>query len=122
MSHNQQTPLDRFYSEFQDVPVEQQEELFKLIRDMYSSDKNINMKTDIKNPAVHSSLDLLGVYYNDIGFKDGSKYIKKYSASLKEQMVSDNRKGRTEFKELISAKLQQMIRTFSDRMMGRHQE
>lgn len=122
MSHNQQTVLDRFYNEFQDLPQEQQQEFFKLVDKMYSSDKHINMKTDIKNPPLHSVLDLLGVYLKDIGMKDGSKYIKFYSLSLKEQMVSDNRKGRVEFKDLMSAKLQQLARSFSDRIMGRHSD
>jgi hypothetical protein len=122
MSHNQQTVLDRFYNEFQDLPIEQQQEFFKLVDKMYSSDKHINMKTDIKNPAIHSALDLLAIYFYDVGMHDGSKYIKMYSKSLKEQMVSDNRKGRTEFKELMSAKLQQLARSFSDRIIGRHQE
>lgn len=122
MSHTQQTVLDRFYNEFQDMPIEQQQEFFKLVKDMYTGDKNLNLKTDIKNPPVHSALDLLGEYFNTIGFKDGSKYIKFYSKSLKEQMVSDTRKGRTEFKELMSAKLQQLARSFSDRIMGRHNE
>jgi len=122
MSHNQQTVLDRFYNEFQDMPIEQQQEFFKLVKEMYTGDKNLNLKTDIKNPPLHSVLDLLGEYFGDIGMKDGKKYIKMYSRSLKEQMVSDNRKGRTEFKELMSAKLQQLVRSFSDRIMGRHQE
>jgi len=122
MSHSQQTVLDRFYSEFQDLNVEQQQEFFKLVKDMYSGDKNLNLKTDIKNPAVHSTLDLMAVYLNDIGVKDGAKYIKFYSRSLKEQMVSDNRKGRIEFKELMSAKLQNLFRSTSDRLMGRHNE
>lgn len=122
MSHGQQSVLDRFYNEFQDMPIEQQQEFFKLVKEMYTSGKNINLITDIKNPAIHSTLDLLGEYFKDIGVIDGSKYIKMYSKSLKEQMVSDNRKGRTEFKDLMSAKLQQLARSFSDRLMGRHQE
>lgn len=122
MSHSKQTVLDRFYNEFQDMPIEQQQEFFKLVKDMYTGDKNLNLKTDIKNPAIHSVLDLLGEYFKDIGVKDGSRYIKFYSRSLKEQMVSDNRKGRIEFKDLMSAKLQQISRSFSDRIMGRHQE
>lgn len=122
MSHSQQTVLDRFYNEFQDMPLEQQQEFFKLVKDMYTSDKNINMKTDIKNPAIHSALDLLGKYFKDIGAIDGSKYIEMYSKSLKEQMVSDNRKGRTEFRDLMSAKLQQIARSFGDRIMGHHNE
>lgn len=120
MSHAQQTVLDRFYSEFQDLPIEQQQEFFKLVKEMYTGDKNLNLKTDIKNPPLHSVLDLYGEYLKDIGMKDGSKYIKFYSRSLKEQMVSDNRKGRTEFTNLMSAKLQQIARTFQDRIMGRH--
>jgi len=122
MSHAQNTVLDRFYNEFQDMPIEQQQEFFKLVKDMYTGDKNLNLKTDIKNPPIHSTLDLLGVYFKDIGMKDGSKYIQFYSKSLKEQMVSDNRKGRGEFTQLMSAKLQQIARSFSDRIMGRHQE
>lgn len=122
MSHNQQTVLDRFYNEFQDMPIEQQQEFFKLVKEMYTGDKNLNLKTDIKNPPLHSALDLLAEYFKDCNMKDGSKYIKMYSRSLKEQMVSDNRKGRTEFKDLMSAKLQQLVRSFSDRMMGRHSE
>lgn len=122
MSHSQQTVLDRFYNEFQDMPQQQQEEFFKLVKEMYTGDKNLNLKTDIKNPPLHSVLDLLGEYFGDIGMKDGKKYIKMYSRSLKEQMVSDNRKGRTEFKDLMSAKMQQVARSFSDRLMGRHNE
>ena len=122
MSHSQQTVLDRFYSEFQDMPVEQQQEFFKLVKDMYTGDKNLNLKTDIKNPPIHSALDLLGESFKDINMKDGSNYIRMYSKSLKEQMVSDNRKGRGEFTQLMSAKLQQIARTFSDRLMGRHQD
>ena len=122
MSHSQQTVLDRFYNEFQDMSVEQQQEFFKLVKDMYSGDKNLNLKTDIKNPPLHSVLDLLVVYFNDINMKDGAKYIKFYSRSLKEQMVSDNRKGRTEFKDLMSAKLQNLFRSTTDRLMGRHNE
>lgn len=122
MSNSQQTVLDRFYNEFQDMPIEQQQEFFKLVQEMYRGDKNLNLKTDIKNPAIHSALDLLAEYFRDINMKDGSKYIKFYSKSLKEQMVSDNRKGRTEFKELMSAKLTQLARSFSDRLMGRHSE
>jgi hypothetical protein len=122
MSHSQQTVLDRFYNEFQDLSVEQQQEFFKLVKEMYIGDKNLNLKTDIKNPAIHSTLDLMAMYFNDIGVKDGSKYIKFYSRSLKEQMVSDNRKGRIEFKELMSAKLQNLFRSFGDRMLGRHNE
>ena len=122
MSHNQQTVLDRFYNEFQDMPLEQRQEFFKLVKEMYTGDKNLNLKTDIKNPPLHSVLDLLGEYFRDIKMKDGSKYIRFYSKSLKEQMVSDKRKGRTEYKDLMSAKLQQLARTFSDRLMGRHTE
>jgi len=122
MSHSQQTVLDRFYNEFQDMSVEQQQEFFKLVKEMYTGDKNLNLKTDIKNPPLHSVLDLLGIYFNDIGMKDSSKYIKIYSRSLKEQMVSDNRKGRTEFKDLMSAKMQNLFRSTSDRLMGRHGE
>lgn len=122
MSHGTQTVLDRFYNEFQNMPVEQQQEFFKLVKDMYSGDKHLNLKTDIKNPPIHSALDLLAIYFKDCGMYDGSKYIQKYSRFLKEQMVSDNRKGRTEFKELMSAKLQQLARTFTERMMGRHQD
>src|SRR3972149_1820544 len=122
MSHSQQTVLDRFYSEFQDLSVEQQQEFFKLVKEMYIGDKNLNLKTDIKNPPLHSVLDLLAVYFNDINMKDGSKYLKFYSRSLKEQMVSDNRKGRTEFKDLMSAKLQNLFRSTSDRLLVRHHE
>lgn len=122
MSHNKQSVLDRFYTEFSDMPKEQQEEFFKLVKEMYSGDKNINLKTDIKNPAIHSTLDLIAEYFKDVKFTDASKYIKFYSKSLKEQMVSDNRKGRTEFKELMSAKLQQMARSFWDRATGKHQD
>lgn len=122
MSYGKQTVLDRFYSEFQDIPQQQSEEFFKLVKEMYTGDKNLNLKTDIKNPPMHSVLDLVGEYFKDIGVKDGSKYIKMYSKSLKEQMVSDNRKGRAEFTQLMSAKLQQLARSFSDRIMGRHQE
>lgn len=122
MSHTQNTVLDRFYQEFSDMPIEQQQEFFKLVKEMYTGDKNLNLKTDIKNPPLHSVLDLLGEYFKDINVKDGSKYIKFYSKSLKEQMVSDSRKGRGEFTQLMSAKLQQIARSFSDRMLGRHQE
>ena len=115
------TALDRFYNEFQDMPIEQQQEFFKLVKEMYSGDKHLNLKTDIKNPPLHSALDLLSDYFKDIGMRDGSKYIKNYSRYLKEQMVSDNRKGRGEFTQLMSAKLQQIARSFSDRLMGRHE-
>jgi hypothetical protein len=122
MSYGKQTVLDRFYNEFSDMPVEQQQEFFKTVREMYTGYKNLNLKTDIKNPPIHSALDLLAEYFKDCGMKDGSKYIKMYSKSLKEQMVSDNRKGRAEFIQLMSAKLQQVVRSFGDRLMGRHQE
>lgn len=119
MSHS--TGLDRFYNEFQDMPIEQQQEFFRLVKEMYTGDKHLNLKTDIKNPPLHSALDLLSDYFKDVGMRDGSKYIKNYSRYLKEQMVSDNRKGRGEFTQLMSAKLQQIARSFSDRLMGRHE-
>lgn len=122
MSSGHQTVLDRFYNEFQDLPMQNPEEFYKLIKTMYVSDKNINMKTDIKNPPLHSVLDLSGEYLKDCGMKDGSKYVKSYSLSLKEQMVSDNRKGRGEFTQLMSAKMQQLVRSIGERLTGKHQD
>ena len=122
MSHTKQTVGDRFFNEWSDMPTEQEQEFFKTTKEMYSSDKNINFKTDIANPPLHSVLDLMGDYFNDIGMKDGAKYTRRYSRYLKEQMVSDNRKGRTEFKEIMIARIQQLARSVGERLTGKHQE
>jgi hypothetical protein len=89
------------------------------------SDKDLNLKTEINNPALHSSLDLLAVYYKDIGQHLASKYVSFFSKSLKEQMVSNKREGRKEFTEMMSLGLQSLItrgRDLGDKMTGRGKE
>lgn len=89
------------------------------------SDKNLNMKTEIPNPALQATFDLLGEYYKDIGLPLASKYIKFYSRTLKEQMVSKKREGRKEFKEIATSWLHGFmanVRSFGDRLTGRGKE
>lgn len=116
--------MERFYSEFQQLPQEQQE-MIKAIMSIMKSDKDLNLKTDINNPSLHSALDLLAVYFKDIDQNLASKYITFYSKSLKEQMVSNKREGRKEFTEMMSLGLQSLVnrgRDFGDRLTGRGKE
>lgn len=116
--------MERFYNEFQQLPQEQQE-MIKAIMSIMQSDKDLNLKTNIKNPYIHSALDLFAIYCGDIGQKDAKKYVQFYSKSLKEQFVSENREGRKEFKEMMIASFERFannVRSFGDRMTGRGKE
>ena len=114
--------MEQFYNEFHNMPNEQQQEILKAIMFLMQTDNNLNFKTEIANPPIHATLDLLGEYYKDLGQTDASKYIKSFSTKLKQMMVSNKRKGREEMKEILSAYVQSMKRSFEDKMLGRNKE
>lgn len=115
-----QTILDDFYNKFKPSTQEQQE-MYKLIHSLITSDKNLNMKTKIKNPPLHATLDVFIVYLKDAGMKDASKYLSLWSQTVKEENVSEN--GERAEKVLTTiGNIQTLFRSLGDRLAGRHNE
>jgi len=91
--------LEQFISE---LKKNDENEFSKLISELIN-DKNIELKTEISNPLVMSILDSLGEYLEQKGLKQSSSLLKTFLFWFRVNMISFNRKSRTEYIKAISS-------------------
>jgi len=91
--------LEQFLNE---LKKSDENELSKLISELIN-DKNIELKTEIQNPFTMSLLDSLGEYLEQKGLKQSSNLLKTFLFYFRVNMISFNRKSRTEYIKAINS-------------------
>jgi len=91
--------LEQFISE---LKKSDENELSKLISELIN-DRNIELKTEISNPLIMSILDSLGDYLEQKGLKQSSNLLKSFLFWFRVNMISFNRKSRTEYIKAINS-------------------
>ena len=93
-------------------------EKIKALKDFFSSDKDINMKTDVKRAEIpdYARLEFMDNYFDkNFGVKLGLTDMLKV---IKELRVSDDRKGRKEAFMVLSNGMEEK-QTTMDKFLGR---
>lgn len=83
---------------------EGQERLEQIIKNMYTSDKDLNMKTVTLNPFLMAIWDTLGLeYLKKEGMKESASVVLGLSKGLKELNVAELGKNREDFVKIFES-------------------
>lgn len=106
--------LDQLFQESEDLSAEQI--INELIRP-----ENIELKTEIPNPAALVKLKLLGQWCRKEGLEDCGQLIDDWIEHYLKYMVSNKRQSRAEIINAIAMSAERK-RSFRDRMFGGKEE
>ena len=92
-------------------------EKIKALKDFFSSDKDINMKTSVKRNEIpdYAKLEFMDTYFKKYGINLGLTDMLKV---IKELRVSEDRKGRTEAFMVLGNSIEEKQSTL-DKFLGR---
>ena len=103
--------------ELEDFITPEEENIEKIIANLLD-EKNIELKTEIRNPLALTVLTLVGDYFGENGYNDTKDLIDKFVNRYLKYMVSFKRKSRQEVKDILM-KMESEEETATDKLIKR---
>jgi len=84
-------------------------EFSQVLNNFYTSDKNMDLKSEIHNPRAMATLDVFIAFCKSLGLDDYAHNWEIYRTTYVNTMVSFERGGRSEFVEIIKEFKEQLM-------------